>query len=610
MKRRVAVVALVVVALQLLANLPGVGAASGTVPSRTSGWTDDHYLTAGTVDVSGLDTIAAEFTIELRPGARVRGRWECDTFAWTAVLMSWSPDQTANLTLAVNRNNVPATYMSPVPAGVSQCIYHLFSEADATAQFRITAALVVISWSPGGPDPSAGVPTDTLPPADPTVTPPGPEWTYCPAVVPSGFVGPPGPSLCPLATPTPEPSAEPEHLCEGTMRYVSTYGQAKYWDGASSSGAVRCNASYTYQSGDIFHVYGSIATYASTSRPALNSYLTYDNGAGAQVRWAPTGLSCYQQDLSTSSTDVGTAPLGAFDCYSTWPVPEFNQIWVRTSGEAWECGGGGGWGPGSSRDCYTVNYTVDIVDGPSAPTPGPTGTPGPTVGPAPTPSPTPPPVGAGQPGWPSMLPVDICQNDPTIAACQPVTPVPTLQSAPPGQGGGPGGSPEPHGVEDCEDSVLVKPGTLPYESIPPNEFPGLTVDVGKYVAWVGGAVNNLGRTASNVAIWGNNTAIDYVVPGECVGVMATDLVEEAQTRVPFAWFAEAQAALGDGVTGTVAFPVFEIAGTSVDVNAVMTPAAAALSPWRGVLAAFIWLGVVIVIARKLMGTVGAGEGGG
>ena len=607
MKRRIVVVVLVVVSLQLLTNLPGAGAASGTVPSRTSGWTDDHYLTAGTVDVSDLDTIAAEFTIELRPGARVRGRWECDTFAWTSVLMSWSPGQTANLTLAVNRNNVPATYMSPVPAGVSQCIYHLFSEADATAQFRITAALVVITWSPGGPEPSAGVSMDTLPPADPTAEPPGPEWTYCPAVVPSGFVGPPGPSLCPLATPTPEPSAEPEHVCTGVSRYVSTYGQAKYWTPAQQ---FRCGEAFNVQSGDVLHVYGTIETYGGQVRSNFPDYLTYDGGAGPQIRWSPTGLSCYESDLLTVSGAVGSAPL-SFDCYSTWPaLPLYTEVWVRHQGDGWECGGGGGWGPGVSRDCYTVNYTVDIVDGPSAPTPGPTGTPGPTVGPAPTPSPTPPPVGAGQPGWPSMLPVDICQNDPTIAACQPVTPMPTLQSAPPGQGGGPGGSPEPHGVEDCEDSVLAKPGTLPYESIPPNDFPGLTVDVGKYVAWVGGAVNNLGRTAANIGVWGNNTAIEYVVPGECIGVMAIDLVDEAQTRVPFAWFAEAQEALAGGATGTVAFPVFEIAGTSIDVNAVMTPAAAALSPWRGVLAAFIWLGVVIVIARKLMGTVGAGEGGG
>ena len=209
------------------------------------------------------------------------------------------------------------------------------------------------------------------------------------------------------------------------------------------------------------------------------------------------------------------------------------------------------------------------------------------------------------------FPPDLCVANPSIAACATFRP---LASPPPGVGGGngtPNGSPVPGGVEECESaSHPPKVGTRPYESLAVGPVPAGAWDVGAYGAWIGTHVGNVPKVVGNAVTGINNTAIDALVPGECVGAVITSFADDVEGRVPFSWFAEVRDGLssegGEGVElGTV-----DLGPASVDLGGVLASAGGATSPYRSILGLLPWLLVALAIMRKVMGTVGAGEGGG
>jgi hypothetical protein len=172
--------------------------------------------------------------------------------------------------------------------------------------------------------------------------------------------------------------------------------------------------------------------------------------------------------------------------------------------------------------------------------------------------------------------VDMCQADPTIAAC--ATAAPTFNPA--------WGSPVPNGIADCAlDDDTQKPGMRP--------FPGNVV--------------------GDALVWTNNAAVGALVPGECVGGMVTEFADGLASHQPFAFFYDAKGALDAAVEGVgppVEIPTWQVMGAEIDIAPAFVMVGDALDPFGAVLRLIPWLLGLIIVLRKVMGTVGAGEGGG
>lgn len=202
---------------------------------------------------------------------------------------------------------------------------------------------------------------------------------------------------------------------------------------------------------------------------------------------------------------------------------------------------------------------------------------------------------------------DVCEAHPTIAACATPPPGPTSTTAP---GGGGSSIPDGNGngLVDCdEDDDMGKPGMIPTPTPAPVTvvsipiFGNLTLPLNPVDAAV--------AEANKVAIWANNTAINLVVPGECVGELATGFADLARERVPFSFYFDVRDALAAPAGAPLAIPPATIGGASIDVDDALAEAGAATAPYRGLLALIPWLIGVAVVTRIVVKTVGSDDGG-
>lgn len=213
--------------------------------------------------------------------------------------------------------------------------------------------------------------------------------------------------------------------------------------------------------------------------------------------------------------------------------------------------------------------------------------------------------------------VDICEDDPTAAACDGIVNIcaehpgiaacMTFGPPPPNSGGNGGPSASGavgNGVGECTPSGSPKPGTLPIEDlVTPKPDGNIFEEIGTHVG-------NVPRIAGNGVKGAVNIGVDYLVPGECMQTIVTDFTDEVKDRQPFAAYFSIRDAI-DGSTGTeVTAPGMIINGAEVDVNDAFAAVGEATAPYSGILQLIPWLIGGLLIMRKVMGTVGAGEGGG
>ena len=365
-----------------------------TLTGRTSGWTADHYLISDLNTTSGNNVIVrAEYTIEMQPGFDGWARWECEGYSYVAVRFTWAASQPGNYTLTVNKSNVPVSEMMVGASCGTHTAYHVWSTAGSTGFFRITAARVIYFYDPTGPAPSTGVPT--LEPVTPGPTwSPDAMWTYCPEPVPSGFIGPPAPSLCPVVDPTPTPT--PPSVCDGHWWcYAGAVGPA----GAGrfpipvAGPSLVSGTAYEYEFHGVANAQAGTFTWEAYA---------YGTGAGCVDSCANPGI-----------------PDGPFRDANWWIGPNqvqtFAGSWTQAANRTGAFTIYVNLGATSSNHAMTAAsyWWIDPVGWDA--TPGPTGTPAPTLPPAPTSTPLPP--AGGAPGAPSPVIVELCAEDDSIAAC-------------------------------------------------------------------------------------------------------------------------------------------------------------------------------------------------
>lgn len=347
----------------------------------------------------------------------------------------------------------------------------------------------------------------------------------------------------------------------------------------------------------------------------------FASGSKLSVLTNPIAGTTYCIKTNTSSNTPAAPPAG---CTQTTSASyDTEDLWIGCSFSAF--------------DSETCDLDIDIFADNAAFTTnggnaGPTPTPGPTTEPTIPPNywgpnnATPPPnqsdvdvnvdicdddptIIACLHSFPPMT-VDMCTSTPDIAACATPGPLPSPASG--GGDGAPGNSPVPNGLAEClVASHPPKPGTIPLEPLATAPIPQ-GIDLGAYAAWIGTNVSNVPRVAANAVAGANNTVIDYVIPGECLGVMMDDFADDVTGTPPFSYFFDARAALAEGASeeSIVAFEPVEIGGATIDLAPVFISVGNMLEPYGSVLRLIPWAIIVILILRHVAGTVGAGKGGG
>ena len=621
------------VAAMVLGQTPAATAGSATYAGRNLlSWGNDHYI-VNDWDTSGYAGVAAEYTIEMQPGFAGWARWECETYSYTAVAFSWPSSASGTHVVNVNKDNVPVSSMFVGAGCGSHTAYHIFSAQGATGNFRITNAVLIASWYDNGPAPSEGLPT--LGP-DPTVQPsnPFPGWTYCPAPMPSGFIGPPNPSLCPEAT-APAPTATPG--VDGEIAWVM--------DGAAVNPSewlslvTCCNFTNGYKATNSGGVYGAYspykAAYKGTSWIGQSSNFWLPTGTGTmQLVWVFHGGTSGNGVCEVSAWEIGyvhspyftTVSLQYSQNESTWTTldtpgtgPFTRREVTPTRAKYWRWQGTTASGGGDNGFGGMNIYGQCDASG-ADPTAAPTPTAGPTAPPAPTPTPRPPSGGGPNPP-PTPVTADYCLDFPNRAGCVEVSPEPTLPTFGPapsdsGSGGGdgvPDGEPVPGG--ECESDPTLKAGYVPYtqeadfrpfnerwdESFTYDNGWGSVPLLGQMYAFgwfLRDLIGSLPGKAENTMTWLWNQLDNLLVPGDCLWLTWEEFVATLDEHVPFGYvtqglpwlineFEDTSAGTVD-MTMTFASPMGG-ADWSVDVGTTWDEVVDGLGPYRELFRALAYL---------------------
>ena len=473
------------IAAMVLGKTPeaAAGGSATYIGRNLLSWGGDHYL-VHSWDTSGYTAVAAEFTLEMQRGFKGYMRWECETYSMSFTYVAYSED------------GVDPTYTSVFSAATAGGVtkmnvgancgthtaFHIWSDVTSTGLFRVTNARIIAWWGDDGPAPSAGLsplPTNaTAEPSDPF-----PGWTYCPQPMPSGFIGPPNPSLCPAATAT-DPPVEDEDISHrwGDGNVIATSAWVDTVSACEGGLAASCSSGYfmTGTGGWYAGYQPSRAFYRGTEwmGESQNYWLPSGTGTlsvGVQLELAGDGLA----KCTVTGFDVGyvhspyfTSPAvqGSNDGtnWTTLASPATGALTLQTLATPgrWQylryrgvtASGGGDNGLGG------MHFYGQCDESGVLPTAGAGATPS---GPAPTQTPLPPIGGGPNPPQPSQA--GLCDQYPNIVACVDWTPgptaLPTFGPAPSDSGlnpddGVPDDEPVPGGV--CESDPTLKPGYVEY----------------------------------------------------------------------------------------------------------------------------------------------------
>jgi len=443
-------------------------------------------------------------------------------------------------------------------------------------------------------------PPSSSPSPSPTGTP-APTASLCPIPLPSGQFGPP--NMGPCATPAPvELSLD---ACPNGWSRVATASNGNVGTSVSLDGR------YLY----VMAVVGSI-TWAGSSGQEL--YVKVNGGTAVP-------LVSFGNDWTGSGTNH-------VDYLWSWPDGGSDPAWGAVSGavKIWGSSAAGYIDTGSSG-AHTVTAQLNfaytgyagstcLIASDSAPS---TGSPDPSASPSATPGPTfcTQPLLPGQYGPPAP---SVCPEDEGPYGTLPpgMTPRPgTGQGTVPGIGPLPGiggnGAPFPgfgSPFNDCQ-AQYPKPGQQAYWPTTPPAFPGLTLDLGVYAGFIAGWMGAGVAVIVNIGLFVWNGLIDLFVPSTCLGDAFAGLVEGIEGKAPFGWFGEVSDALdgaiADGSSAdAVDISTVTVAGYAFSPLDVMGDAVGAVSPFRPVFAAAIWLLVLLALLRLLLSAVGSSPGGG
>lgn len=200
---------------------------------------------------------------------------------------------------------------------------------------------------------------------------------------------------------------------------------------------------------------------------------------------------------------------------------------------------------------------------------------------------------------------------PSVAPQPPATANPGINPGQPASGWfypttGFGGPPNFGG---CEPSY-PKPGQLPSVDMGTAPFPGATLDLSRWLNWIGSLLTLLPKAIMNTAISIWNAAVDAIVPGTCLDDILGDRVDTLMGIGPFALYSEVEdevnAAL-DGADGSVpgwcvplwgggeyCLPLGEWAAVTADI--------------RTASGLFVWLLAAIAAVRIVVGSFRVGRG--
>lgn len=558
----------------------------------------------------GVDYARAKFKLRLSPGSQVTFGFEQPAQGVTG------PTSTIHNPYDYGMN---VTVLPGYNAGAS---YYVQAQ-EKPGQFRIvptTGSEFSVSdvqvWAEGDPDrdctpwtnPPAGDPLPTARPAptaaptptyyaritpppdplaSPTATPaPGEDEEYC--VVPLPYPGanplvvPCADESAPATTPSPSPTpADYDYSFACSMTYPAP----------GDGGNIGCNDFLTAETGDGWfaidgHTYELTFTFAHTT--------TYGHNPHADVFATSTGT--FPASFEGSCIDGPDFADVNRVCETTYQRVDLDDSLETLSPELYLwCYAWGG--PSDSGTCSLTikDLTPTVTPTPSASAsatvppwgyPMPTfWTPGATVQPTLQPELPPQPPATANPG--------VNPGQPASGWFYPTSGL----GAPPNFGG------------SCEPSY-PKPGQLPAVDMGTAAFPGATLDLSRWLNWIGSILTLLPKAIMNVAITMWNLVVDALIPGTCLDDILGDRVEALMGIGPFALYSDVEeqvnSALADS-SGSVPGWCVPLWGGG-EYCLPLGEWAAVTSDVRTASGLFVWLLAAIAAIRIVVGSFRVGRG--
>lgn len=154
-----------------------------------------------------------------------------------------------------------------------------------------------------------------------------------------------------------------------------------------------------------------------------------------------------------------------------------------------------------------------------------------------------------------------------------------------------------------------KDGINPYYAGNACSFPGLTLDLGEYAAWIGCLIQNVIIAIANVGTYLANAVLDLFIPGPATLGAVNAFVTTIGDTFPFSVVGDVLTSL-DGAGGSAGgLPAIPVPGGGT-VSFPTAEIASAVGPYRGVMAAGVYLIVSLGTLRWLLAAVGISKGGG
>lgn len=569
-------------------------------------------------NVSGFSDIGGSFVINLQPHAGAVGRWQCtDGYVGAGQgFYNWSGTAERDISYTV-----PTIHEADGFGLQDRCWYVINAVASpdnlyAAQGFDISNAQWWGDIAPEGgieePDP------EPTPSPTPTPTPPDPYTFSC--TVPSAT----GNGSC--------TDTEPDT----SYRYVWTQGQT-FRVNYSFQMVNNCPANGQN------HYYAAALTVVNVasgtaigfeplksvqlSGTGISAQIAEYNFANTQITYRSTG-----QIVGAGKTQPNASSIIGLDA-ATYAI---TGLTVTPVGSFAGCASPGFYGVTITSVGNTANAPqTNVGDGGVQPTPTPAGSPTPTPRPPATQPPPPSDGGfdvcdsqysASEKSMCQPLPeeppvtVEVCgPEEANLAICQPVEPWDGPEGGSGGAGPGypTGGGTGDSGVTECEPTpVTEKVGYV--APLPAATFDDLAVRVegkdplaglGEALGWIGDMIGSLPAHGVNAVYWLWNQVVDAIVPGACLGPIIEGHWQAMGDTLPLSLFFDAKDAIDGAVAGagSITIPGIPLPGG----GSLAFPLAdweAAVSPYRGVMGAAVYLGGALYVFRTVAGTFGVARG--